>query len=292
MPGTYDPIVREIWVNDLPGLAMKHSPLFASIMALSILYLSLTGQMETLKTGQSALEYRPEYIASAIEGHRRALSSLSKETGDASSLTCAVLAVDGLASMRNRSLRPYEPPTAWLRLCQGAAGISAMARGLLINDEKSKINLIAESVSSFVNAEAVMQESNWKRFQYIFEGVKSVSNFEAYRTTLSWIGAILSGRDNGDDMQITRRKVVIYPMLFPTRFGDLVHDYDPRALVILAHYFGAASICGDDIWWLGDAPRMEILAISELLGPEWTSFMQWPLEMVRLHSNTRDTQVE
>ena len=83
---------------------------------------------------------------------------------------------------------------------------------------------------------------------------------------------------------ISVRRVIGFPMLVHPRFVTLVEEEQPRALVILAHYFAlVARLRG--LWWMGDSGRREVLGIQSALPEEWQDAMQWPLESIADEGN-------
>lgn len=77
------------------------------------------------------------------------------------------------------------------------------------------------------------------------------------------------------------RRIVMLPMDFPKRYLDLVEEQEPRALVMLGHYFAMLSLLRN-LWWIGDSGSREVRAISRSLPAEWQELMAWPLRMLSL----------
>ena len=75
----------------------------------------------------------------------------------------------------------------------------------------------------------------------------------------------------------------MFPILCPESFTALVHERRPRALTILAHFFGLLSRFRD-IWWIGNTGRREVLAIQANLPQEWQHFIGEPLKVIEQES--------
>lgn len=151
------------------------------------------------------------------------------------------------------------------------------------DDPTAKINVVTESSAPFVEPSALFCEANRNRFPYLLisqPGDDDTEDQEAYSSTACLIGALLAAQETPEHAATTWRKVVIFPILFPKRFLDLLNLRRPRALVILAHFFGAAARFSD-VWWVGDSPRREVLAIEEYLGSDWQYQMTWPIKAIR-----------
>ncbi|RDL33019.1 uncharacterized protein BP5553_08458 [Venustampulla echinocandica] len=103
---------------------------------------------------------------------------------------------------------------------------------------------------------------------------------EAYEHTLSYIGGIWIAVNNHEATGDICRRLVVFPMLAPPRFLDLVEELRPRALVILMHYFALLSLLRD-FWYIGDGGEREVYAIKATLVDEWLDFVSWPLEIMK-----------
>ncbi|KAJ5902595.1 hypothetical protein N7495_003123 [Penicillium taxi] len=63
----------------------------------------------------------------------------------------------------------------------------------------------------------------------------------------------------------------------PVRFLDLLHERQPFALVVLAHY--AVILHGiRDLWWMGDWGLRILKKIGSELDPEWRQLISWPID--------------
>jgi hypothetical protein len=62
-------------------------------------------------------------------------------------------------------------------------------------------------------------------------------------------------------------------------FIDSVEERRPRALVVLAHYFGLLARFRN-FWWIGQAGPREVRAIQQIVEDEWQEMMEWPLKAI------------
>ncbi|KAL5345334.1 hypothetical protein ACLOAV_009705 [Pseudogymnoascus australis] len=68
----------------------------------------------------------------------------------------------------------------------------------------------------------------------------------------------------------------------PPEFVILVNSYDPKALVIMAHYYAVVAFVlsnwKNGWWWLRDRPEYMIKNIAAFVNPSgWGVWMKWPL---------------
>jgi hypothetical protein len=99
---------------------------------------------------------------------------------------------------------------------------------------------------------------------------------EAYKSTISYLGGIqIAITAHGAPPDICRR-LIVFPIMVKKRFIKLVEDQQPRALVVLAHFFALIARFRD-CWWLRDTGKREIHGIQTVLPDEWQDLMSWPL---------------
>lgn len=83
--------------------------------------------------------------------------------------------------------------------------------------------------------------------------------------------------------------ILSWASFVPPEFIDLVKVQNPRALVIMAHYYAAGVMLAMPVdgvnvmpWWWRDRPRVMCGSICRHLGDEWAEFVRWPRSMVGL----------
>jgi hypothetical protein len=62
------------------------------------------------------------------------------------------------------------------------------------------------------------------------------------------------------------------------RFVELLGQYDPRTLVIVACFF-AMTRAVDDIWWLQGVAKREVMGVMSVLPEEWYPKMDWAVRV-------------
>lgn len=283
LPGTFLPAVKKVWSVDVPKMALKYNPLLNAILAISILQMSATGNNELSWVISDLPTQRARYLEATLQEHRRAISSIDQSTADPASFTSILLSFDAFASMRERQLIPYEPPTQWLQLCKGVRNVFRTTMEMVRKDPTSSINVAVEMSAPLVDPSAIFCEANRSRFPRLLQPqiaeLEADADNEAYMNTICYVGAAMRALESGEHIGMLARRLMMFPILMPTRFTELLGQRRARALVILAHFFGVASHCKDS-WLVGDTPEREIRAIATYLGPEWQYVMEWPLETI------------
>ncbi|KAM0190456.1 hypothetical protein ACHAPI_009445 [Fusarium lateritium] len=278
LPGTHIRMLETLWSKDVPKLALTNEPLLNSIFALSCFYLITEGK----DPDQELQIARANYLGAAIEAHQANLSGMTTENADMACFVSVLLAVDSFANLMIRPLSPYEPPFHWLQMSRGLGGVFRQATTLLRNDADAKMRpLLADR--SYVHQSVVFDRANLRGLEHLvtfheFE-VQDDEDAEAYEKVAFFIGSVIQARKAGENPRMIIRRLTSFWVLAPGRYVELLQQQRPRALVLLAHFFGLASWV-DNFWWIGRSPGREIKAIKAHLGAEWQESLSWPLEQL------------
>lgn len=283
LPGIYIDEVRRIWSSVVARLATKYDTLLNAVMTLSLRHMLCTGNEEVAPTERLQVLHG-QYLEATLEEFKTAVGTLTPAIADAASFTSVLLSMDAFASLRDRDLTQYTAPVQWLHLCKGVTQVFGVALKLLRGNPDALIHKVVETSGSFVKHANFMPAS---QFPALFTRRPGESDEDdaAYVETASYVGAIRSAQLSGEPMNVTMRRFIVYPLLFPPRFVKLLGEHQPRALVILAHYFALAISC-EKAAWVGDAPRKEIIAMAEFLPSEHAHGFAWPLSVVRQPAST------
>lgn len=302
---------REIWVSEMPGLALKHDSLLYSIYCITAMHLS---KMEPLNV--EALEASNTYFGHAIRIHRHEVSQLNKANADAALLTASVIRLCALVLLQDREPIPYMPPTEWLLITKEAGFVFveaypyvkddplALSREILDNNKELTENgavfagkrpwdletafgaVVASKKPWEVEGSFTVKDPNClahllERTQDHERGEPWNADIEeVYKKVISFIGTTKSAVDAKKNSGDVLRLLILFPILTPKLYIDLVSEKQPRALVLLAHYF-ALLVAYREVWWVGDIGRREINGIQSALPVGWHQYMNWPLEVVR-----------
>ena len=281
LPGTYYEEIRQIWSVTVPRLATSYDTLLNAVMTLSLRHMLCTGHQE-FASREKLQVLHAQYLEATLQEYRAVVGTLTPALADAASFTSVVLSLDAFASLRDRSLRPYTAPVQWLQLCKGVMQVFRVTLRLLQDSPNANINKVVETSGGFVDPSKIMCEENRNRFPALLVRWPDETDEDhaAYVETVSYIGAIRSAREAGEHADIITRRLIVYPVLFPQRFVELLEEHKPHALVILAHFF-ALAVYNKRSPWIGETPANEILALAEFLTPEYHQELAWPLEAAR-----------
>ncbi|KAL5345483.1 hypothetical protein ACLOAV_009233 [Pseudogymnoascus australis] len=296
----------------MPGLALKHDSLLHAIYCITAMHLS---KMEPLNV--EALEACNTYFGLTIKTHRQEVSQLNKDNADVALLTASIVRLCALVILQDRQLTPYTPPTEWLLMTKEAGFVFVEAYPYVKDDQSSLSREILENNQELTENGAVFAGTKpWElesAFGAVFAGkkplevgaenTKSLAHLlernqdherdepwnadieEVYKKMIMFIGTTKSAVDANKNSGDVLRLLILFPILAPKLFIDLVGDQQPRALVLLAHYF-AILVAYREVWWIGDIGRREIKGIQSVLTARWHQYMEWPLEVVQEGSVT------
>ena len=281
LPGTYLPEVRHIWNVVVPRLAINYDALLNALMALSLRHMLCAGCQDLVPLDKARLLHA-QYLEATLQEYRNVVGTVTPDVADAASFTSVVLSLDAFASLRDRDLTEYTAPVQWLQLCRGVTKVFRVTLNLLKGDSEAYINNVVATSGPFVEPSKIICEVNRNRFLALLvrRPGDEDEDHAAYVETVTYIGAVQNAVEAGEHINVTMRRLIIYPILFPERFVELLDEHRPRALVILAHFFAVAAHCQTSEW-VGNVPEKEILALAGFLAPEYQHELAWPLSAVR-----------
>lgn len=276
--------VTGAWLQDVPRLAMKHENLLYAMLAVSA-----TNLLRSNPLDERILAARDTYQILALGAQRRALQSLNDDGVDATcfaSLSILINAFAVLHERRHDMEEIYSPPVQWLKLGEGAVAVIYYLRENTKNAGRSRITNVIESPPQVWADQTLFDEPNRRSFKGVLsqiipsEELWDEETSSTYEKTLSYIGAIQKGIQNGEPPFALCKRVICFPMFIPPTFISFVEEKRPRALVVLAHFFAVVAQI-KAIWWMGNAGEQEIRAIHEALPPEWHGQMIWPIQIAQ-----------
>ncbi|KAH8675320.1 hypothetical protein BX600DRAFT_507566 [Xylariales sp. PMI_506] len=281
-----NPTSEHIYRDTVPNLAFGGAEFLADgILAVSALHLrSLEPNDQTLIRASHA------YTASSISAYSNQLSKgINASNAEAMFLASTMIAFQSTASrifMREDGgdtkdrTGGYAPPISWFYSFQGIKTIVASSwqylrsSGIVVPIIQSQpvldLNLSSQESTFFgtlldgmedeirtLETDPLVQERTRQAYQHAV-------------AVLNWSHKIpLTGA----------------PMVFlatvARRYVELLQLRRPRALVILACFFGLMKTL-DGIWWLKGIARREIMGILSLFDPddeEWWPRLQWPVRI-------------
>ena len=274
------------WAMVGTSAAIGDEALLYSILSIASLHMA-----KTEKTNLDAVGLHEFYLDMVLQLHKGQIADLNHSTANSACMTSSILRVIALAMLSERVTQPYEPPMQWLQITS-SAGTVFKAAWRWIKDDPDGIAM------KFINRKPLLTPYNESLFLESYrqnllpllqrdetrdsEEPWGIEIYNAYATTLSYIGGIFHAIREGERSSDTGRRLVAFAVLIPTRFVELVGESRPRALVMLAYFFAILSRF-QDVWYLGDTGCREVVSLSKssVIPTPWQKFLHWPLQAVR-----------
>ncbi|KAF3760030.1 hypothetical protein M406DRAFT_269754 [Cryphonectria parasitica EP155] len=289
---------RDVWVVHIPRLSLQHENMLHAMLATSA-----TNLLSSHSTDRDLFAARQSYIISALSAQRREVQKLSAENAEAVCMGSLLISITSFAMLRERSLDPYQPPMEWLQLGRGAGTVIWQSVEAIVSDAKEgeypALMTVATAYPHFGRDQSYFSPEMRRDFNNVLtQRVASGDDWndeetrEAYEKTLSYVGSIQKGINDGEPIYALTRRIQTFALIIPPRFVGLLSLQRPRALVVLAHFWATVSQV-HNVWWLGgispddedSTAKREIRAIKTVLPKEWLPAMLWPLDRVNLRDD-------
>ncbi|KAI0145343.1 hypothetical protein GGR57DRAFT_300853 [Xylariaceae sp. FL1272] len=282
LPGSHISTVKDCWSVQVPVLALRHGSLLNGILAISALHLLSSEHSDDA----GLCSYRAMSLDAALETHREALSLVDgRDTADAACFTSILLLVDSFASLRCRPLgRPYQPPMQWLRLTNGVRCVLESSGSLVQTTDTTSPGSIMAIITSYSQDRYLSGRQSTGRFSHLLQPLPDETpccheTLDAYRQAVSLLDSIQTAAESRQPARALGRGLMSFACLVPAQFLHLVEASEPRALVILSHLFALCAYARE-LWWVGDTPYREVLAIGASLPPTMEFLVEWPQKLV------------
>jgi hypothetical protein len=287
-PAVDDPAVLETWTVYVPRMAFSHSFLLKAVFAVAALHLARTSPDPT---NEYAHAHRV-YLNAAVQEQRKAVAQLGPSNADAVSLSAAIILWQAFAlyiQEEDQTGNAYAPPLKWLRLSAGIGVIVRETKPWI--DEHSRTNTIIQAKPHLFNRHALFDVKNSAHFSNLLTWHPPSSpstptnsailllDATAYQHTVSYIGSIFAALSENESPTCLARRFMALGSLMPDRFRDLLAAMDPRALVIMAHFFAMTKKV-EGLWWFKGTAEREVTGIRSVLPREWHELMAWPVAML------------
>ncbi|KAH7193727.1 uncharacterized protein B0J16DRAFT_381601 [Fusarium flagelliforme] len=270
-----DPATAHFWNSTICRLALESDSTLYAIYMVSALHM----QKRSTMTDTKYLDICQTYLNMSIREHHRDVAEINLKNVEYIVLTSGLLRVHGFTRLQGRSLEPYTPPIDFLRITNTSTALFQKAGDLTQYNPESVASEMIESAADLLadlrNSELPSDLSPLVNYE---TGDKKTE--EAYARAITYIGCIRKALDEKDVVKSIGRRTIVFPMVMHKEFADLVEELRPRALVILAYYFGYLSMLSE-FWWVGDSGFREIRAIERIMPKEWLGWLEWPRSVVR-----------
>lgn len=273
---------RYWWTVASTQKAFEHAALLDFIFAFTALHWS------KLEPGnREVADAHRKYMDLALSGHREDVAHLCKKNADAVCLTSGLVRASILSECSTRELEPYTPPSVWLETTQVSGQIWVSSWDWIKDDEASVSGALFKATPALLDPALMFHANNRRGLGHLLrsnieDDATELANPEiviAYETTLSYIGGIKRAVAAEQPKVDIFKRMISFPMWINRKFTPLVDQQQPRALVVLCHYFALLTIF-KDIWWIGDMGEREIRVIEKILPQRWLSLMAWPLRVL------------
>lgn len=286
-----DDAASRAYIDQVPSLALSNDALLYSLLSFTALHLI---EIDPQNTTQMRIVYH-RYWHQALKAHNRELQTLGPANFNAVCITSTFIRLNAWVRLRDRTLNPYTPPMEWFQTSRGAMRVFAVAHQWMSASQHSMTTRLTKRMPFVFDEEAKFGTVNRESLLHllgqvgddILEHVPVVEQ-NAYQKTISYLGGICAAMAaQGASSEICRR-LILFPYLVPAHFGELMQEYQPRALVILAYYFALLSRFRR-IWWMGTAGEREVRALAMTVPMLWQPLMKWPLNVINGQMDREET---
>lgn len=286
------------WLQKAPDLSLEHDNLLYMMHASSAVFL-----LRSLPDNREIVNANHVYLTLALREQQRAVANIGRGNCEAVLYTALLHFTYSFTSLWHRSTEPYTAPTDWLRVGKGVSAVMITALGIFNKNASPpssgsspspspQSSSSPSSVINLRNAPPVFQHETLlakENISFLPPALLLDYNIDspgreaqnAYEKALSYIGSMYLAVATDEPVYSLVRRFMGFPMFVPTLFIDLIAEHQPRALLILAMFF-ALMTRAHSVWWVGDIPQREVLAIQRVLPQEWQGAMEWPLTVAGL----------
>ncbi|KAI0852782.1 hypothetical protein F5Y00DRAFT_226086 [Daldinia vernicosa] len=279
------PVSEKIWRDTVPNLAFTGAEFLAdALLAVSALHLRSHAPQD-----QELIRASHSYMASTLSEYSARLGKgINESNAEALFLTAALIAFQSTASriftrddsgdLKDRS-DGYSLPLSWFHSFQGIKAVVASSWQWL---RHSGIVIPIIESQPALNLDLSGQNANF--FGHLLAGVEeevtSLDDPTIQELTRQAYQHAVAVLDWAHKIPHTGAPLVFLATV-SRRFVELLESRRPRALAILASYFGLLKSL-DSVWWLKGLARREVMGIVSLFDPddeEWWPRLQWPVRI-------------
>ncbi|ETS87362.1 hypothetical protein PFICI_01190 [Pestalotiopsis fici W106-1] len=281
-----DPMTEAIFRDTVPGLAFGGANFLAdAILAVSALHLRSTQPQD-----QALVRASHAYMASSLSEYSEHLSKgINAANAEALFLTATLIAFQSTASRifmredggdtKDRS-GGYTLPISWFHSFQGVKTIVATSWQWLRNS-----GIVVPIIQAQPALDLNMNSGGATFFGSLLDGMeeeltKMDPDPEVQNKTRQGYQHAVAVLNWSHKIPLTGAPIVFLATV-SRRYMEVLQERRPRALAILASFFGLLKSL-DSIWWLKGIARREVMGILSLFDPddqEWWSRLQWPVRM-------------
>lgn len=276
MPLVPDSPTRYAWSVSLPQMAFYsgvENPLMNIFLANSALHLRLLNPSD-----QQAVFASVYYFCLGLKTCKEMLNRVSEENSCMLFASAGAIAMQQLLSRQELPLETlYTLPTSWFRAMRGLRAIVSATEIWLRQSNLKALLLACRLPDPWIPMDQV------DHFTYLLEDLEneglSQSHLETYQGAVLYLDWAYKLHQQWHDRPTVRGHIVSFPGRLSEEFSLLLEMYEPRALVITAHFFALFKFV-DEVWYMQGVARREILGILSLVPENWMWAMKWPMQQI------------
>ena len=279
-------LAEDVWQRVVPQMAFEGKTYLADAI-LSVAAMHLRSQIPHDK---AVVEASHAYAACTFAEYCAALDEgITPENSEALFLTASLIAFQATASRifarddvdadSNTASGRYALPLPWFHAFQGVKTVVATSWQWIRNS--TTVKAVIDSQPSFQLDLNPLAPNSF--FGHLLEGVReelaTESPHQAAFTAQAYYHAVcVLNWAHKDPHPVA---ALAFPATVSRRFIDLVDSRRPRALAILACFFALLKRMDDDVWWLQDVARREVMGLMGMFEPgsKWWSHIEWPIRI-------------
>lgn len=235
-------------------------------------------------SGTDPLSLHRDYLDRALQGQRGVVSEINEKNADGICITAILLAQVALVhSSLMRLGSEYSIPSDWFRLQSSFSACLAAARPLLKMD--SATGTMIHSAPTIDNRNLAGQSPGI--FHWLLEWTPEGSTErmdaqtkETYRICIVYIETIQKRIAEQEPWQALGRRIQTFPNVAGPSFSALIEEYQPRALVVLAHLLAMAKRIDGSWWVLHGVADYHVRGIASIIPDEWKWALEWPIRVL------------
>lgn len=273
------PKARHVMQVVVPSLAFENDFLMNGMLGLASLH-----SQHLLPENDEHKRQSVIYRGKALRDYRKAVMTLTKDSKNYQAVLVMALLLVVLAS-GDRDDDNEPTVTNWLGLYRGLGLIVAMKTpdgglesttsiGPLFIRNPNDLRATPKVPKDLIN------------MLYMDPSDQDFGDLEVYCRTLDALGKLYASLYQDELSEPLFIRIISWPSFTPNEFTDLVKGKRPRALVICAYYMSFIKLISG-LWWLEGLADRDILAITEMLGPDWNHVLDVPLEVLHTQEKQR-----
>ncbi|EED18860.1 conserved hypothetical protein [Talaromyces stipitatus ATCC 10500] len=266
---------QTIWSDFAVDLALEHDLVLHGLLSLSALHLALRG---IFKQRHTILAIHHHDLGLAI--FRTHLTNITSHNYDSIfAFTCIVmLYAFGIQRCSESTANTIAKVHQILTLISNSRPITKSHMDALRHSRWSVMMMSEPYPTLDQKLPDDMEAMLAKLAQRVAVTAKTASQADVYNAVVQSLRYILILTSTPRPAQVT---LVIFPMLSPREYWDMMRDHDPLALAVLANYAVTLHWLRYSIWLEGWG-KETVDAVHATLPPEWHDCINWAVEQTRL----------